>query len=114
VKKEEKSKKFGPSLSFKKVNDLPLGSGAGAIVLKNGKRVEIESGRIVKKTRKGNSTVVLETLRKTEGTLPRKENFSGPTLVIDWKQDDDCAFCPMPQCNGICDETLGSNSSFQY
>jgi len=97
-----KTKKVNPGFEnhFGKVNDLPPGRGSGILNLKKGRRVEIRHGKVVK--RKG--AIVLEKFIKQGGVFTKAEIFGAGTKVAEWEQDEQCAFCPMPSCDGICRE----------
>jgi len=84
------------------VSGLPRGWGNGVLLLKDGKKVLIQRGRVVEK----NTRMILEQFEEKEGVLENpKRTFDGETEVEEWDQASECTFCAMI-CAGNCDEAI--------
>lgn len=102
---KRKNNRSNSEVPFGTVRDLPPGRGFGTLDLKKGRRIEIQHGRVVVKKKSGTEVAILERFRKENNAFSRIQAFGSGTKVVDWQQEDQCAFCPMPSCNGICEET---------
>jgi hypothetical protein len=102
---KRKNKKSNFVIPFGTVRDLPPGRGAGVVSLKKGKIVEIKHGRVITiKTQKQEDEItVLKQFSKTGNNAFTKTGaFGAGTKVLAWEQDEQCMFCAMSSCNGIC------------
>ena len=79
--KKKKSSRKSPRKKPEVVRDLPLGPGKGLLATKNGDKITVNHGRVVKIQ----NAIVLHSLRKpfSQGV---KASFADGTKVLKWKQ----------------------------
>jgi len=80
-KKKKSSRKSPRKKPYKVVKDLPLGPGKGLLATKNGDKITVNHGRVVKVQ----NAIVLHSLRKpfSQGV---KASFADGTKVLNWEQ----------------------------
>jgi len=80
-KKKKSRRKSLQKKPYEVIRDLPLGPGKGLLATKNGDKITINHGRVVKVQ----NSIVLHSLRKpfSQGV---KDSFADGTKVLNWKQ----------------------------
>ena len=80
-KKKKSRRKSLQKKPYEVIRDLPLGPGKGLLATKNGDKITINHGRVVKVQ----DAIVLHSLRKpfSQGV---KDSFADGTKVLNWKQ----------------------------